>query len=142
MKGIYVLILYLMRDKCLRIGALGKLKFQNGFYAYIGSAQNSLEKRIERHLSKRKKLRWHIDYLLEQGEIKEVWIKKNASRREECSIAEIFSTMFTPVRKFGASDCRCEAHLFYLGDKYHAFITKLKKHKLRNYSSITSTSNS
>ncbi len=113
MRGIYVLVIRLPYPKSLKIGGLGKLRFEKGFYAYVGSAQNSLEKRIERHLSKKKKMKWHIDYLLKHGKIEEVWIKENAEKQEECITARAFARNFSSIHKFGASDCACESHLFY-----------------------------
>jgi len=113
MKGIYALLIFLVKNKTLQIGALGKIKFLKGFYIYIGSAQNSLEKRIARHFSQNKKIRWHIDYLLEYSEIKKVWIKENALKSEECKTAQIFAKSFCFIPKFGASDCACKSHLFY-----------------------------
>ena len=65
MKGIYVLIIKLHANIRISIGALGELAFPAGLYAYVGSAQNSLEKRATRHLRKEKRLFWHIDYLLD-----------------------------------------------------------------------------
>ena len=113
MKGIYALLIFLEKDKALKIGMLGKIKFLKGFYIYIGSAQNSLEKRITRHFSQNKKIRWHIDYLLEYSEIKKVWIKENAIKSEECKTAQIFAKNFCFIPGFGASDCTCKSHLFY-----------------------------
>lgn len=113
MKGIYALIIFLEREKSIEIGSLGKIKFQKGFYVYVGTAQNSLEKRIERHISKNKKIRWHIDYLLKHAKIKEIWIKKNAKKSEECKTARAFTKNFDFIPNFGSSDCSCKSHLFY-----------------------------
>jgi len=97
MKGSYLLIMELTRDKNIAVGALGIIHFKKGYYAYVGSAMNSIEKRVERHLRKEKKLRWHM---------------------EECRIAKIFlSNGFSYVKNFGASDCNCESHLFYAEDE-------------------------
>lgn len=65
-KGIYVLFIFVKRDTLIKVGALGKIKFRRGTYAYVGSAQNGLKKRVTRHLRKKKRKFWHIDYLLEQ----------------------------------------------------------------------------
>lgn len=46
------------------VGKLGKLRFEVGDYAYVGSARSNFLQRIKRHFSKKKKLFWHIDYLL------------------------------------------------------------------------------
>ena len=63
-KGIYILLVRIKNDSNVMVGALGARKFRKGLYAYVGSAQNSLEKRIERHFRSKKKKHWHIDYLL------------------------------------------------------------------------------
>lgn len=117
MKGIYALIIWAEKQKTIKIGKLGKIKFPKGFYAYLGSAQNSLEKRIARHFLRNKKLRWHIDYLLSHAKIKEAWIKENAKRSEECRTAKIFAKILEPIAKFGASDCPCNSHLLYSKNK-------------------------
>ena len=64
LKGIYVLIIQVSNDVAVQVGALGKLTFTKGLYAYVGSAQVNLEKRVGRHLGKEKRKFWHIDYLL------------------------------------------------------------------------------
>jgi Uri superfamily endonuclease len=114
MRGIYLLLIEVEKEIIARIGALGKIKFVPGFYVYIGSAQNNLEKRISRHLSKNKKKFWHIDYLLDNNcvHVKEVYVKENAKKEEECEIAEKFKSMANPLKRFGCSDCSCTSHLF------------------------------
>ncbi|RLF60544.1 MAG: GIY-YIG nuclease family protein, partial [Thermoplasmata archaeon] len=69
MKGSYVLIINLKKEKEIEIGRLGRILFNKGYYAYVGSGLNNLEKRVGRHLRKNKKKKWHIDYLLEEGKI-------------------------------------------------------------------------
>ena len=95
------------------VGKLGKIKFEKGYYTYVGSAQNNLEKRIERHFKKEKKKFWHIDYLLENPsvEIKEV-LSKKANKAEECKIAREIEKFGIPIKNFGCSDCNCKSHLF------------------------------
>ena len=112
MKGSYILIIELPRDMEIQIGKLGRIKFQKGFYAYVGSAMNNLEKRIERHIRKEKKLFWHIDYLLENVHVREI-IYTESSKREECKLAKNLEKYFNPVRGFGSSDCKCNSHLFF-----------------------------
>ncbi len=113
MKGIYVLLIELKKEIRLKIGSLGKIKFGKGIYAYIGSAQNNLEKRIARHLSKNKKRFWHIDYLLdgESAKVLKVFYKK-AKKEEECKIAKKLSKTESLIKNFGCSDCNCKSHLF------------------------------
>lgn len=106
----------LKKSQKIKIGAIGIINFDRGYYAYVGSAMNNLDKRIERHLRKRKKMKWHIDYFLRHGKIIKV-IKKESKKREECRIAKKLSKKFPEIPKFGSSDCRCKSHLFYLGKK-------------------------
>jgi len=51
MKGIYILKLNLKKNQEIMIGKLGKIFFEKGSYYYVGSSQNNIEKRIERHFS-------------------------------------------------------------------------------------------
>ena len=116
MIGCYILIIKLKTSQKIQIGKLGKLFFKKGFYVYVGSSMNNLEKRISRHLSKDKKIHWHIDYLLEKAEILEVYLKENTIK-EECKIAQILNEKLENIIGFGCSDCRCSSHLFYSSDK-------------------------
>jgi Uri superfamily endonuclease len=112
MKGIYVLIVSVSKNVSIDVGALGTLRFEEGFYCYVGSAQNSLERRIERHLNKNKRKFWHIDYLLanDAAEVAQVFYKE-AGRREECQISKRLVERGIPVIGFGSSDCECKGHL-------------------------------
>lgn len=113
MKGCYILLMELPEDETLKIGKLGRIKFKKGFYAYVGSGMNNLEKRVERHLQKRKKLHWHIDYFLKRAVIKEVFYAES-NKREECKIARKFAKTYTRgIKNFGCSDCKCPSHLFF-----------------------------
>ena len=114
MKGIYVLIIKLHANIRISIGALGELAFPAGLYAYVGSAQNSLEKRATRHLRKEKRLFWHIDYLLnsEAARVIDVLCKEGV-KTEECHIASLLEANAKPIYGFGCSDCRCRSHLFF-----------------------------
>ncbi len=113
MKGIYILLIKIDKNIEVEIDSLGKINFDKGIYFYIGSAQNNLEKRIQRHKVKNKKLRWHIDYLLKNKYVKilKIYYKK-AGREEECKIAKMLSKTEIPISKFGCSDCDCKSHLF------------------------------
>ncbi len=114
MKGAYILLIHLEEDSEIKVGKLGKYIFKRGYYVYVGSAMNNIEKRINRHLSKHKKLRWHIDYLLEHGKIVDVYMIPS-EKKVECEIAnKIKNFGRIVVKKFGSTDCRCESHLFYI----------------------------
>ena len=112
MKGVYVLVIHLRQAAEVSVGALGTLRFAKGIYAYVGSAQNNFEKRIERHFRKAKQVFWHVDYLLENpgSEIDAVFFKE-APKAMECIIAEAISQRGEAVVGFGCSDCGCLSHL-------------------------------
>lgn len=117
MKGIYVLVIKVNKDVNVNIGALGIIRFVKGVYVYVGSAQNSLEKRIKRHLRKTKRKFWHIDYLLDDRsvEVVDVFYKK-ARKLEECKTARALNEVCAPIVNFGCSDCNCASHLLTLHD--------------------------
>jgi Uri superfamily endonuclease len=109
----YQLVIELTAPVRLRIGRLGRFDFPAGRYVYTGSARRNLAARVTRHLSKPKRLRWHVDYLLASGKARVTRVR--LSRRAECTLNRA-----TPgavlVARFGASDCRacCGSHLKYL----------------------------
>ncbi len=111
----YVLLVRVSRRTRVRVGRLGELVFKPGLYAYIGSAQSGLSRRIERHHRKEKRLHWHIDYLLsEEGvDIEKVYVLP-AGKEWECKTARLVADLSTslPVEGFGCSDCGCNSHLY------------------------------
>ena len=60
MKGCYCLTIHLKNAKKIKVGKLGMINFKKGYYVYVGSAMNSLESRLKRHLSEDKKLLCNI----------------------------------------------------------------------------------
>jgi Uri superfamily endonuclease len=130
MKGVYCIIIEVKKDSIVKIGALGRIKFRKGLYCYVGSALNSLEKRIKRHLSKSKKLHWHIDYLLKNKntEVKKVFYKESG-KKEECRVASFVSkNSIGQIKNFGCSDCKCKSHLFVIKN-FNFLNEKLKSYK-------------
>ncbi|QKQ98789.1 DUF123 domain-containing protein [Candidatus Nanohaloarchaea archaeon] len=113
MKGVYLLFLELEEDREIEIGALGQINFSKGKYVYVGSAQNSVEKRLQRHFSTDKKLHWHIDYLLEESRPYDYFILPEKSEYEQV-MASIMEEIAEPVPEFGASDSSKNSHLFRL----------------------------
>jgi Uri superfamily endonuclease len=110
----YCLIIKLNYDSIISVGKIGELDFKKGYYVYVGSALNSIDGRIKRHLKSEKKLFWHIDYLLASfsASVKEV-ILERSPEKWECAVADGISENGIPISKFGCSDCKCESHLFY-----------------------------
>ncbi len=110
------MILYLPKASSIRIGALGRFRFPRGYYLYIGSAMNGLDARIRRHLGNDKKLFWHIDYFVKHARIVDVWSQPGRSRLECVWAKQVLALHNARVmaERFGASDCRCRAHLIHL----------------------------
>lgn len=114
-KGIYTLILSLDVPKDIRIGALGVITFQPGYYIYAGSALGSGGlSRVARHIrfyrERYRKSKWHIDYLMEEA-VLEKTVCAETDLRLECVLASRIGG--DSVLRFGCSDCDCASHLFY-----------------------------
>jgi len=114
LKGVYVLVISVNKSLNVKVCARKEFSLETGFYAYVGSAQKFLEKRLMRHFRKTGKRRfWHIDHLLAMDSVSvvEAFYKK-AEKAEECKTAQSLSTLGFPVEGFGCSDCKCRSHLF------------------------------
>ena len=130
-KGTYALVLRLEGRKEIEVGKLGTFTFPAGYYLYVGSAlgPGGLEARLAHHRRCDKKLRWHIDYLLEHGQLVEVWSAASTDKLE-CVWAQAARHLpgaEMPVPGFGSSDCRCPSHLIHLARKpmYEELTAKL-----------------
>ncbi|MDR0335394.1 MAG: GIY-YIG nuclease family protein [Methanomassiliicoccaceae archaeon] len=110
-KGSYLLFITFSRTVTADVGALGTLTAEEGEYCYAGSAMNGLDQRIGRHLSKEKRMRWHIDFFTVLADSAEAFV---SFERDECELADMAerSGCIPAFRRFGASDCRCPTHLF------------------------------
>lgn len=110
--GAYLLVLRLNRARRLQVGRLGSVAFPAGYYVYVGSARKGLEARIRRHLRRRKRMHWHVDYLRAVADSARA-LPIRSSRRDECSLARALARALEPAAPgFGASDCACPTHLF------------------------------
>lgn len=111
-RGGYLLILQLPRDRSLEVGALGNVLFRQGYYIYVGSAKQNLSQRINRHLRKRKRRFWHIDYLREAADHC-IALPIRSSVDLEHELAQALDGIAAwHIPGFGASDCSCPTHLF------------------------------
>jgi sugar fermentation stimulation protein A len=113
--GVYHLVVHLAKRTTLRVGRLGQFAFPAGYYVYTGSAMSGLEARLARHRRRRKKLRWHIDYLLRRAELVDA-VAVPSRRSIECArnrrvLRMQGADVIAPG--FGSSDCRCPAHLVW-----------------------------
>lgn len=106
----YQLHIRLETSVVLRVGKLGTFSFPAGWYIYTGSARKNIEARVRRHLSKTKRMRWHIDYLLANLYAGVMQVK--LSSEEECDLNQKTKGRIV-VRGFGSSDCysHCGSHL-------------------------------
>jgi len=119
LKGTYTLLLFCGAPFRATIGRLGIADVEHGFYAYTGSAlgdgAQSLERRLERHSRRSKRIHWHIDYLTSDPRctIKAV-VFLQSRRRLECVINQAVAKNLnaTPIIPgAGSSDCKCQGHL-------------------------------
>jgi len=115
--GTYAVILQADRVQEIAIGRFGVLAIQTGIYVYIGSAfgPGGLAARVGRHWRGGDVRRWHIDYLRAVTQPLEVWTTVDPTPREHvwANVMRELSGAMVPMAGFGASDCDCEAHLFY-----------------------------
>ena len=116
-KGSYLLLLENPEEKVVKVGKLGELQFNKGWYVYVGSAMQALGARIKRHQQKRKKLRWHIDYIASTVmKVKKVFPIRKPEKQESRLAEELNEICDASVPHFGASDVSEDSHLFYFRD--------------------------
>lgn len=112
---LYAIQAFMLKDhENIPIGKLGRFHFSKGYYVYAGSAKRNMLARVNRHIQKDKKKRWHIDYLRPYLQIQE--IQTYSGEEGECGLFERLlkeNAGSMPVKGFGSSDCRCFSHLFY-----------------------------
>jgi len=106
---------------------LGIIEFRKGHYIYVGSGQRGLERRIQRHKRKIKKVKWHIDYLTANRYVKVVEaVAYNLPKRYECMLARILEDMkFKPVKGFGSTDCKCISHLYEIDGDFSQIVNEI-----------------
>ncbi|WP_137289106.1 GIY-YIG nuclease family protein [Natronorubrum halophilum] len=114
MGGTYVLVVNLPRAATIEVGALGRIEFDAGAYAYVGSAFGPGGfARVDRHRAlaagDRDTRHWHIDYLLGHSETTLETAITFPDADRECELADRLPG--ERVVGFGASDCDCTAHL-------------------------------
>jgi Uri superfamily endonuclease len=119
--GTYALILHSSQACRLKVGRLGEMQVWPGFYIYTGSAfgPGGLQGRLAHHLRPPVAPHWHIDYLRQAAEVVEVWAAEGPEKREHAWAQALTACpgCSIPLLRFGASDCRCPAHLVYLPER-------------------------
>ena len=110
----YQLLITLTHGLTIPVGRFGVCAFPAGRYCYTGSAKRNFEARIARHLSREKRLHWHIDYLLLAEGVAITDVRR--LMEDECVVNAATEGQIL-IPGFGASDCRakCGSHLKYLG---------------------------
>lgn len=119
--GTYILLLELAEDRTVPIGRLGAFDLQCGWYTYVGSAFGSggLRGRLKHHLTPPARPHWHIDYLRAAATVREVWTIASPTPYEHVWAGQLLTLPGAtfPIPRFGASDCRCPAHLIYFVER-------------------------
>jgi Uri superfamily endonuclease len=99
------------------VGKLGTLAIQTGYWVYVGSAfgPGGLNARVSRHLKTAKIKHWHIDYLRAAAQIDAVWYTLGLPSVEHAWAGAFLALpgAQVPLKRFGASDCDCPAHLIF-----------------------------
>jgi len=123
MFGTYVLALRLAEAQPISIGRRGEIVFPAGWYLYVGSAlgPGGLPARLARHqrrLGPDKRPHWHVDYLRQRALWGGAWACASEQRQECTWAAELRRLPGAEIVApgFGASDCRCPAHLVWVPD--------------------------
>ncbi len=108
MKGTYILIISVGRGTWFKPGSLQRVRLPPGCYVYVGSAMGpgGFEKRVFRHLRKRKKARWHIDYLTRLRSVQVKSIIYTPLQHGESRLTRMLSSLgfVKMVKGFGATD--------------------------------------
>lgn len=152
--GAYLLFIQLPKSVDLEAGSLGRGHLRRGSYVYCGSGARGLHARALRHLCRAdgppralyaplarrlglgdrpprpKKLRWHIDYLLELPGAEVLAVTLLPDALVECELAHALQEKLgarAEVKGFGASDCQagCGAHLLRLSRRRHGAARRL-----------------
>ncbi len=116
--GVYLVKMFLSQKIEVKIGALGMRVFESGTYVYAGSAKKNLTSRLNRHLRKRKKKHWHIDYLREYADSVEGYALRTLKDLECVLAGDLAEIAEYGVPGFGCSDCSCTSHLYKVPDRH------------------------
>ena len=125
--GIYTLVVFVSKEIFLTVGKLSQQRFPKGYYTYTGSAlgkgASSLRRRISRHLQKKKRNFWHIDFLLANENTTVIAVVAAQTKEKlECTLNSCIKREGETkilVKGFGASDCKknCKSRLLYFGEE-------------------------
>jgi len=114
--GSYFIRLHFPEDREMDVGSLGRIVIKKGYYLYVGSAKKNLSQRVERHLRKKKRFFWHIDYLRDQAASSFAIPIRTADAIEHDLAAAVAKVSDWSIPRFGSSDCSCGSHLFGMAE--------------------------
>ena len=118
--GTYLLLLECERSAAFCAGKLGRIETVPGFYLYVGSAFGcgGLRARISHHARVAERPHWHIDYLRAVTRLARAWCSEGVRQEHAWAQALMhWQDAAAPFAGFGASDCNCSTHLFYLREE-------------------------
>jgi sugar fermentation stimulation protein A len=115
-RGCYLIQLHFPEDREIEVGSLGRIHIKKGFYLYVGSAKKNLTQRMERHLRRKKRFFWHIDYLRDQAASCFAIPIRTGDAIEHDLAAAVAAISDWSVPRFGSSDCSCGSHLFGMAE--------------------------
>lgn len=119
--GTYTLLLRIDAVGEIAVGRRRQLRLEPGWVVYVGSAfgPGGTAARLAHHRRPATHPHWHIDYLRSRAVLRAVWFSHDPIRRE-CLWATVLREDLggaPPPFRFGASDCRCPAHLYRFPDR-------------------------
>ena len=124
----YALVFKLKHGFKGRVGSLGEVVLEPGIYVYIGSARGGggLRARILRHISRSKRIHWHIDYVtMSKGyePLLAVYTKTEDDVEEEIARNLISYNAFSiACQRFGSTDKNSPSHLLKCIDEFNKCI--------------------
>lgn len=130
--GIYILVLKAIEEFYIEHKLFNEHKFNKGYYYYIGSAQRNFGSRLKRHLLSEKIIKWHIDHLTTNKNIKLVKIIsfENKPKEYECKLSMYICKNIVNIElinNFGNSDCKiCQTHLYFSKKNHIKTLEQLK----------------
>ena len=107
--------LHCQQRASIKVGKLGSLRFEPGYYLYVGSAfgPGGVRARLKHHCAISARPHWHLDYLRPHAEIINAWyVADQRLEHHWAQLLQSFSQLDIPMSAFGSSDCACESHLF------------------------------
>lgn len=131
--GSYALLFHCSKAVEVAVGSLGRLQLEPGYYIYLGSAfgPGGVKARTNHHRRICKKPHWHLDYLRPFLHLIEIWYSHDTKQREHqwANQISILRGVRQPFVGFGASDCDCSTHFFWIGYKpsFSGFRQRMRK---------------